>query len=182
VPADLCGCAHLALERAEAPAEVGSSRISRLCLIDSSLDDIVHGSTLGATDCQASLRLWLEGHSKRLEEVVARLLAQGFCIYLTSDHGHVEARGIGQPSEGLTVQSRGKRARVYGDRRAALNVQQAFAQTILWSQDGLLSDDLWVLMPERRMAFAPSNEIVVTHGGPTVDEVVVPLVTIMGSL
>jgi len=57
-------------------------------------------------------------------------------------------------------------------------VQNAFSQTILWSQDGLLPEGAWVLMPQERRAFALADEIVVTHGGPTLDEVVVPLVTI----
>ena len=85
---------------------------------------------------------------------------------------------MGQPSEGLTVDSRGKRARIYSDRHAATGVQQGFSQTILWSEDGLLPDDLCVLMPSGRSAFATFNETVVTHGGMTLDEVVVPLVTI----
>ena len=76
------------------------------------------------------------------------------------------------------MDTRGKRARIYSDRRAAVNVQQGFSQTILWSQDGLLPDDVWVLMPQGRSAFATYNETVVTHGGPTLDEMVVPLVTI----
>jgi hypothetical protein len=76
------------------------------------------------------------------------------------------------------VDTRGKRARIYSDRHAAVNVQQGFSRTILWGQDGLLPDDVWVLVPEGRCAFATFNETVVTHGGLTLDEVVVPLVTI----
>jgi hypothetical protein len=44
-----------------------------------------------------------------------------------------------------------------------------------------LPDDVWVLMPQGRRAFAAFEEVVVTHGGPTLDEVVVPLVTIRAS-
>jgi len=110
--------------------------------------------------------------------VIAGLLDHGFTIYLASDHGHVEARGIGQPSEGLTVDTRSKRARLYSDWHAATNVQQGFSQTVLWSKDGLLPNNAWVLMPQGRNAFDTFNETVVTHGGLTLDEVVVPLVTI----
>jgi hypothetical protein len=72
----------------------------------------------------------------------------------------------------------GRRARVYSDRHAAVNVRQGFPETVLWSQDGLPPDDVWVLMPQGRSAFGIFDETVVTHGGPTLDEVVVPLVTI----
>jgi hypothetical protein len=124
------------------------------------------------------LCVWLEEYGRRVEAVIAGLLARGFTVYVASDHGHVEARGFGRPSEGLTVDTRGRRARVYSDRHAAANVRQGFPETVLWSQDGLLPDDVWVLMPQGRGAFGTFDETVVTHGGPTLDEVVVPLVTI----
>jgi hypothetical protein len=178
LPTDACPHAHLALDRDEPPPEMDSARTRALCLVDNKMDDMVHDATLGAPDFYASLRVWLEEYGRRVERVIASLLARDFTVYLTSDHGHVEARGFGRPSEGLTVDTRGKRARIYSDRRAATDVQEGFPQTILWSQDGLLPDDVWVLMPEERNAFDTFNEIVVTHGGPTLDEVVVPLVTI----
>ncbi len=175
---DACPYSRLALDRDEPPPEVDSARTRALCLTDSKIDGMVHDATLGATDFQASLCVWLEEYGRRVEEVIAGLLERGFAVYLTSDHGHVEACGFGQPSEGLTVDTRGKRARIYSDYHAAVNVQQGFSETILWGQDGLLPDDVWVLMPQERNAFATINETVVTHGGPTLDEVVVPLVTI----
>jgi hypothetical protein len=178
LPADACPHVHLALDRDDPPPEVDSARTRALCLIVNKIDDMVHDATLGSTDFYASLHVWLEEYGRRVEEVIAGLTAQGFTAYLTSDHGHVEARGFGRPSEGLTVDTRGKRARIYSDRRAAANVQQSFPQTTLWSEDGLLPNDVWVLMPEKRNAFDTFNEIVVTHGGPTLDEMVVPLVTI----
>ena len=114
--------------------------------------------------------------------MIAGLLAQGYTVYLASDHGHVQARGLGQPSEGLTVDTRGQRARIYRDRHAVTNVQQGFPETVLWSGDGLLPEGVCVLVPQGRGAFAAFNETVVTHGGLTLDEVVVPLVAIKPTL
>jgi hypothetical protein len=174
-----CPYAHLALERDRPPPPaINSVRTHALCLIDSSIDGMMHGASQGTAGLQASLRLWLDRGSKRLEEVIATLLKGGFTLYLTSDHGHTQARGLGQPSEGLTVKTRSKRARVYADRHAAEKVAERFPETLSWSQDGLLPDHVWTLMPQGRRAFAILNETVVTHGGPTLDEVVVPLVTI----
>ena len=53
-------------------------------------------------------------------------------------------------------------------------------RTLLWGNDGLLPPDLWVLMPSGRGAFVHFGETVVTHGGLTLEEVVVPLITIQG--
>ncbi len=173
-----CHHDHLALDRRDPPAETDSARTQALCLIETTIDDMVHDATLGTSDFQASLRIWLDGYGRRLEALMDSLLAHGFAIYVTSDHGHVEARGFGRPSEGLTVETRGRRARMYSDRHAVRTVEEGFAETIRWHDDGLLPDDVWVLMPRGRRAFTTFDELVVTHGGPTLDEVVVPLVTI----
>jgi hypothetical protein len=139
---------------------------------------MVHDATLGTRTFYAALRVWLDGDSRKLEALIAQLLTRDFAVYVTSDHGHVQAWGFGRPSEGLTVNTRGTRARIYSDRHAADTVQEDFGGTIRWHQDGLLPDDVWVLMAEERKAFATPGQVVVTHGGPTLDEVVVPLVTI----
>ena len=100
---------------------------------------------------------------------------------LLSDHGHTQAHGIGQPREGLIVQTRGRRARTYTDERLMNTVRDAFPQTHVWHGDGLLPDDLWVLIPKGQREFAPRDEIHVTHGGLSLDEIVVPLVEITSS-
>ncbi|MSP14284.1 MAG: BREX-3 system phosphatase PglZ [Chloroflexi bacterium] len=160
------------------PLALDSKRIQALCLVETSIDEIVHGASLGEAAVQASLRLWLQAISPRLEETIDMLISTGFTVYLASDHGHVEARGIGQPSEGVTVDTRGKRARLYRDESAAAVVEQSFPQTIRWGQDGLLPDNVWVLMAQGRTAFAAPQDMVVTHGGPTLDEVVVPFIRV----
>ncbi|MFW6082864.1 MAG: hypothetical protein ACOC8C_02285, partial [Chloroflexota bacterium] len=175
---DSCRHLHLALERDGTPTEVDSARTRALCLIENTIDDMVHDATLGTTTFQASLQVWLDRYSRKLEALIADLLARGYAVYLSSDHGHVQARGFGRPSEGLTVDTRGRRARIYSDRHAVDNVQKGFDETIRWHKDGLLPDDVWVLMPEGRKAFTTFNDLVVTHGGPTLDEVVVPFVTL----
>ncbi len=181
LPADAAAYEHLHLEKDTLAL---SPRTQALCLIDTALDEISHHTLLGAADAQASLRLWLDTRSPALETLLDDLLAQHFTVYLTSDHGHTEAAGIGQPSEGLLVQTRSKRARVYRDEHTARKVQTAFAQTHLWHNDGLLPDDVWVLIADsdsarlHPSAFAPDGEIFVTHGGLSLDEMIVPLVQI----
>ncbi len=160
------------------PDAVTDHRVRAACLVENSIDEIVHGARLGAADVQASLRLWLDRVSPRLEAMIGALLGRGFTVYLASDHGHVEARGVGQPSEGVSVETRGKRARTYRDHRAAAHVREAFPETELWGDDGLLPEDVWAVMPGGRDAFAPHGDLIVTHGGLTLDEVIVPFVAI----
>ncbi len=177
LPADACVYARLGVGHDD-PTLLLGSRVRAVCLIDTSVDVIVHGVSLGGAEVQTSLGLWLDQVSSRVEAAISGLLERGFTVYLSSDHGHVESRGVGQPSEGVVVETRGRRARTYRDHRAAAHVREAFPDTELWDRDGLLPDDLWAVMPLGRDAFAPEGDTVVTHGGLTLDEVVVPFVTI----
>ena len=179
-------CKLLALQydrQIDQQAELLDPLVSFWCLIDDTIDKLTHHATFGTADQQASLRLWLEPageqNSLLLEEIIDAYLERGFSVFIASDHGHVEAKGIGQPSEGLLAQTRGKRARLYRDKLAALRVQSAFANTIRWDGDGILPDQVTALMPAAREAFAPAGETVVTHGGITIDEVMVPFVQIL---
>lgn len=97
---------------------------------------------------------------------------------MTSDHGHIEASGFGSISEGLTVHTRGKRARVYSDINFAKQNQQSVSPSMIWSGDGLLPDSIFALIPKENHAFVPHERTVIAHGGASISEVVVPLVTI----
>ncbi|NQT01458.1 MAG: hypothetical protein HQ580_05520 [Planctomycetes bacterium] len=44
-----------------------------------------------------------------------KMLCLGFRVFLTSDHGNIEARGCGRPAEGAVADLRGERVRVYPD-------------------------------------------------------------------
>jgi hypothetical protein len=182
LPASACVYERLRLSETQAiPDSISSSRTQAACLIYRGIDDLVHGATLGLADVHASLRTWLKSDEyRRLDSVIAELLERRYTVYMTADHGHTEAHGMGQPSEGLTVQTRSKRARIYSDPNAALAVQSAFPRTILWRNQGLLPYNITVLLPDdqngRRLAFAPEGECVVTHGGLSIDEMVVPLI------
>ncbi|MBN1874770.1 MAG: BREX-3 system phosphatase PglZ [Anaerolineae bacterium] len=175
-----CPYRHLYLTRDGAlPVEITSQHTRALCLVDTGVDDLVHDATLGSVDFYASLALWLEQASPSLERVIAGLLARDFTVILASDHGHTEACGIGIPLQGAVVQSRSQRARLYRDPGALALAQGQFVDTLKWESRGLLPADVSVLIPKGRLAFALGQTTVVTHGGITLDEVVVPLVEIM---
>ena len=182
-----CGYGRVSLDRPDAlPDIVYHRQVRALALIYNGLDDMVHGASQGLSDVHASLGVWLNGAAyHHFNDLIATLLGDGYTIYLTSDHGHCEAWGMGQPKEGLTVESRSKRARLYQTEQAAVAVQDQYPQTTLWGSQGVLPSDRWVLLPDvvdgRRTAFAPSEQRVVTHGGLSLDEIIVPLVTIQSA-
>lgn len=149
-----------------------------LCLVYRGIDELAHGSTQGLAGMFAALEVWLERESHWLEGIIADLLSRGYALYLASDHGQTEGRGMGQPSEGILVETRSKRARLYDSRDRAMAVMATFPDTAMWAGDGLLPNGVSVLMAATGRAFAPFGELVVSHGGASLDEMVVPMVAL----
>ncbi|WP_165774826.1 BREX-3 system phosphatase PglZ [Candidatus Viridilinea mediisalina] len=185
---DAIACAHLATQREAAyPEVIHSRRMQALCLVSSVIDAKVHKESQGAVGWQATLGVWLHANDGQhqpivwLEELIKHLFNLRYTVVITSDHGHVAALGMGLPQEGVLVESRSKRARLYSNPEIVRVVQMQFADTIVWTDDGLLPAQTQVLIPQGRRAFAPGGELVLSHGGITLEELAVPLVTIMCS-
>ena len=84
-----------------------------LGLVVDKVDRIMHGMELGTAGMHNQVRQWAgEGFPAELLDF---LFDDGFAVFLTSDHGNIEAEGIGRPSEGAIADIRGERARVYPD-------------------------------------------------------------------
>jgi hypothetical protein len=139
------------------------------------VDEIMHGIKLGTGGMHDQVRRWSEdGYLARLLDL---LLDRGFGVYLTSDHGNIEATGIGRPSEGSIAGVRGERARVYSDTLLRTQVAERYTGALEWPSTGLPPDYLPLLAPGRTV-FVPAGERTVTHGGVSLEELVVPFVRI----
>lgn len=106
------------------------------------------------------------------------LLAEGFAVYITSDHGNVEAAGCGRPKEGVLAEIRGERVRIYSEDILRSRVASTFPDALCWKPLGLPEDFLPLLAPLRR-AFVPDGQRTVAHGGITLEEMVVPFVRVV---
>lgn len=149
--------------------------IRALGLVVNTVDDIVHGMKLGERGMANQVRQWAaEGF---LAGLLDTLLAAGFDVWLTSDHGNIEALGIGSPSEGALANLRGERVRIFTDESLRKPVAHRFRDAVPWPPLGLPDDFLPLLAPGRG-AFVPEGARVVCHGGAALEEVVVPLVRI----
>ncbi|PWA07896.1 BREX-3 system phosphatase PglZ [Pueribacillus theae] len=134
------------------------------------IDQISHHAVLGEKSIFSQLQLWLE--SNYLENLLQELHQAGFTIYITSDHGNTNATGIGRISEGVLVDQRGERVRIYRDR--TIYEDSAYElPAIKWPNIGL-PDDYYVLLAQYGQAFVPNGQNIVTHGGISIEEVIVP--------
>jgi hypothetical protein len=177
LPSGAVAYRHISLDQI-ADLDSGLLHMRMLCLVDTSIDERIHGTTMGAAELRSDRRVWIEGYGLLIESLLERLLQAGFSVWITSDHGHVAARGIGQPNDGVIADVRAKRARIYQTEEHAHDVLSRFARTTLWGDDGLLPRNMWVVNPSDREAFTRFNDLVVTHGGLNIEEMIVPLISI----
>lgn len=161
------------LVRVEAAAIDPQVRV--LGLVADTVDRTLHGITLGTGGLHAAVRHW--ARTGFLSSLLELLATAGFTVYLTSDHGNVESRGIGRPAEGVLAESRGERVRIYGSAVLRDGARALFPDAIAWDSTGLPEGYLPLLAPARE-AFVPAGERIVAHGGASLEEVVVPLVRI----
>ena len=144
-------------------------------LVIDTVDKIMHGMQLGIAGMHNQLRQWAQ--QPYLTELLDLLLVRGFHIFLTSDHGNIEAEGLGRPTEGAVADLRGERVRIYSDRTLRDKVKEHFPTSLDWNPVGLPEDYLALIAPNR-MAFVHEGERIVSHGGITIEELIVPLIQI----
>jgi len=157
-------------------ALVEDQRLQVIGLVINTVDEIGHGMQLGTAGMHQQVRLWLMG-SKYLTQLVSKLLDEGFVVFLTADHGNVWARGIGRPNEGVLVEKRGQRARVYTDPAFLSLAREQVPGAVEWTNVGL-PDELQVLLAPELNAFLGKGDHTICHGGIALEEVIVPFVQI----
>jgi hypothetical protein len=152
---------------------LGDRRVQVLGLVHTRVDRMVHGAQLGTVGLHQQIRQWAEGGE--LAGLLDRVREAGFACWLTSDHGNVEASGVGVPKEGVLVETRGQRVRIYDNEDFLQRAHTQVPQALTWTPDGL-PGELCLLLAPGRGAFMRPDEVAVCHGGISLEEVVVPFV------
>jgi len=173
---DLSACDAQAGGSLESVSEVLSHPKVRIAgLVVDKVDKIMHGMEMGTAGMHNQVCQWAK--QPYLNTLLDLLLDRGFRVYLTSDHGNIEAEGCGRPSEGAVADLRGERARIYPDAVLRAKVKERFPDALEWGTAGLPEDYLALLAPDRQ-AFVQEKQRIVSHGGISVEELIVPLIQI----
>lgn len=155
---------------------IGNPQIEVAGLVVNTVDNIMHGMQLGTAGMHQQVQLWLT-HHRYLTQLVTRLLEASFTVYIASDHGNVWARGIGRPKEGVLVEKRGQRARVYTEPAFVQLSKEQSPTAVEWTNVGL-PEQIHVLLAPQLDAFLDTGVHAVCHGGIALEEVIVPFVKI----
>jgi hypothetical protein len=143
-------------------------------LVIDMVDEIVHGAMLGKRGIAGQIREWCD--TAFIEQLFLMLGQHGYHIYLTADHGNVDADGIGRLSQGVVSEMKGERVRAYRSQDLAASVPPDI-DAFQFGGPGLPSDFLPVYASERG-AFVPRGTKIVAHGGMALEELIVPFVKI----
>lgn len=139
------------------------------------IDETMHGAKLGTPSVHDAVIRWIT------EELFVNLLCDlfnnGYDVFLTSDHGNIESQGIGKPRQGLLVEQAGSRVRMYSDPEYAKKAMKEYPETIIWRKEAS-GHDYTYLFPKGTAAFTRKNTRNVSHGGITIEEVIVPFVQV----
>jgi hypothetical protein len=144
-------------------------------LVLDKVDKIMHGMQLGSSGMHNQIKQWCE--NSFLSELIEYLQKRSFDVWITSDHGNIECYGLGRPNEGATAESRGERVRVYPTQELSTKVRNLFPTSYDWLPVGL-PEKFYPLMASGNGAFVKQGEMIVGHGGASIEEVIVPLINI----
>jgi PglZ domain len=140
------------------------------------VDHELHGERLGEGSFFGALRTW--AGAGRLTALIDMLLDENYAVSLTSDHGYTEVTTIGVSQAGVTANPHGRFEVFVNDLLANQSlVKGKPAGRWRWSGYGLPADYHVVFAPLDG-ALKPAGDRILTHGGPTLEEVVVPWVRI----
>lgn len=144
-------------------------------IVVNAVDDLMHSSELfGDAQLLANLDVWASNGF--LTDLIARARTAGYETWITSDHGNLECLGAGSVSEGVAIEAAGKRLLRYPNKTLR---DASAARGTVWDEiPGLPTTAEPLLFASRRDAFT-RNLVSVSHGGLSIDEVIVPLARVL---
>jgi len=145
-----------------------------LAIVINDIDDLVHNQTQGRLGMYNDLKLWIK--SGKLINLLHDLFKRGYEIYITSDHGNTPCVGVGLlRNMGVEVETRSKRMLVlkdFGD------IKDTFSDKVISYPGYYLDKTYKYYICKSGISFDNKNEEVITHGGITIDEVIVPFIKV----
>lgn len=160
---------------AELDGALSNPMLKVVGIVVDTVDEIVHGAPLGKRGVAALIESWCE--SGFVERLLDQLVGKDFHVYLTADHGNVEAVGQGRPMQGVAAEMRGERVRTYRSEVLAAESATSHPNSYRLEVAGLPTN-FFNLFAGGRSAFIPEGEQAVVHGGISVEELLVPFVKV----
>ncbi|MBN2531357.1 MAG: PglZ domain-containing protein [Spirochaetales bacterium] len=144
-------------------------------MIYSFFDRLAHG--LAFPGASGSKRIYFDTINSYLkkahiEKDISLLQGENFRIFFCSDHGTVLAKGNGKKIDNYLIDKSSRRATIIEK-----NILEKFIHEQKY--DIPFIDNRIAVLAANRELFAPENKIALSHGGITVEELIVPFVEVL---
>ncbi|NDA64179.1 MAG: PglZ domain-containing protein, partial [Chitinophagia bacterium] len=148
--------------------------VSKLAIVLKDLDDKMHSST-DYVDLLMLTKNWIE--RSKIAQIVDELISNGFTVFVTADHGNIQAKGWRglQGREKLGTNESGSRSERH------IEYSEKWLSDEFMANNPEIGDS--VVMEEQAIYFKTdlsfsNKESLVTHGGAHLLEVLIPFVEI----
>ncbi|NMM63089.1 PglZ domain-containing protein [Clostridium sp. P21] len=149
--------------------------IKFLSVIINDIDNLVHGQIQGREGMYNDINLL--AHSRKIQELIKELYSKGFNIYITADHGNTLCTGLGAiRGAGVEVETRSKRMVIFKD--FVRNNENIDSYGLIDYPGYYLDKQYKYYICNTGTSFDTKDSMVMTHGGISIDEVIVPFIKI----
>lgn len=148
-----------------------------LGIVYSIIDSVAHGMTLLSKSKKTMHNNLKELFPEsQIAESITRLLAEGYQVFITADHGSIWCWGNGISTDKYLVEDRARRALVYPNPRLAEEFAERHEVILLPSQGNF--EDKVLVFPRGREMFHTRDKLEISHGGIHIEEVIIPFVEV----
>lgn len=152
-----------------------SSLVQCGAIIINDVDDIVHAQTQGRLGMYNDISLLAS--QKKLLEMTKRFSSAGYDVYITADHGNTNCTGLGKlMGSGVEVETKSRRMIVLKDFADKTRLIEKYG--LIEYPKYYLSKEYDYLFCDVGYSFDSKGYNVMTHGGITLDEVIIPFIKI----
>ena len=144
-------------------------------IIINDVDDLVHAQKQGRLGMFNDVTVLV--NQNKLVETTKRMLEAGYDVYITADHGNTPCKGLGKyMGAGVEVETKSRRMMVLKDFADKTSIIERYGMVDYPKY--YLKKDYDYLICDIGTSLDAKDEDVMSHGGITIDEVVVPFITI----
>jgi hypothetical protein len=144
-----------------------------VAVIVNEVDDIAHGQKQERTGMFNDMNVL--GKSGKLQKLIRQLAGLGFTVYITADHGNTPCVGVGGFRSSIGIETRSMRMTVLKDFAEANDL---LAQNASEYQGYYMDKSYRYYVCNPGVSFDNKGESVMTHGGISLDEVIVPFIKV----
>jgi hypothetical protein len=119
----------------------------------------------------------LLGKTGKLQNLIKHLYKQDFSVFITSDHGNTPCVGVGSFRSGIEIETRSARMAVMKD---FAEKNELLEQNTTEYPGYYLDKSYQYYICNQGKSFDTRGKLVMTHGGISLDEIIVPFIKITG--